>query len=56
MSFKEEKAEKTTTNIMKLDYIIKNAKEISEILDFELPEMTLPQTARTPRLKKNYLK
>ena len=56
MSFKEDKAEKTTTNIMKLDYIIKNAKEISEILDFDCPESSMPQTTRAPRLKKNYVK
>ena len=55
MSFKEDKAEKTTTNIMKLNYIIKNAKEISEILDFEVPESPLPQTARASRLKKKII-
>ena len=36
--FKSEKTEKLLTNMMKLDYIIKNAKEIYEILDHELPQ------------------
>jgi hypothetical protein len=31
--FKEDKTEKFMTNMLKLDYIIKNAKEISEILN-----------------------
>ena len=37
MTFKEERNEKTMTSMMKLDYIIKNTKEISEILDQEMP-------------------
>ena len=37
MTFKEDKTEKYMANMMKLDYIIKNAKEISQILNVELP-------------------
>jgi hypothetical protein len=45
--------------MMKLDYIIKNAKEISDILDFELPSESpesVLQPARVHRLRVNRLK
>ena len=47
------------TSMMKLDYIIKNAKEIFEILDFELPPKSpesFLQPARVPRLRANRFK
>ena len=47
------------TNMMKLDYIIKNAKEISDILDFELPPESpesVLQPGRVNRLRANRLK
>lgn len=57
--YKEDKTERFMTNMMKLDYIIKNAKEISDILDFELPaespeSVLLP--AQTHRIRANRLR
>ena len=53
MLFKEDKTEKYMANMMKLDYIIKNAKEISQILNVELPDPLSPQTCRSTRLKRD---
>lgn len=59
VGYKEVKTERFMTNMMKLDYIIKNAKEISDILDFELPPESpesVLQPVRAHRLRTNRLK
>ena len=57
--YKEEKTERFMTNMMKLEYIIKNAKEISDILDYDLPSESpelMLQPTRGHRLRANRLK